>query len=133
MKRYAALIWLIRLFKGLAWLIFAMTPLIVALMIQPLGPWSGLINLRNTWFLEVLVVGGAVFSLGVGMALMSHVIGLMLDMVMDIAYNVDRVANAKTELVRAQLQAISQARTPRLADDRPVQEPTPLPQEGVDG
>ncbi|MCS6836499.1 MAG: hypothetical protein NZ750_10830 [Anaerolineae bacterium] len=115
--RYTALVWLIRLFKSLAWVFVAVTILAVILYLRPLF-WATDVEFvyeSNPILLMLTNVGFAI-SLGGGMALISYAIGLVLDIVMDIAHNIDRVANVKTELLRAQLQAISQARTPRLTD-----------------
>ncbi|MCS6836497.1 MAG: hypothetical protein NZ750_10820 [Anaerolineae bacterium] len=116
MKRYTALVWIIKLFKALAWFIFATTLVGLLLLIQPFttGPTG--------YFLDLLASGGLVFAFGTGMALVSYAIGELLDIIMNVSYSIDRIANAQTELLRAQLQAISQSRVSRLADNGQVQQ-----------
>jgi len=129
MKRYTALVWIINLFKALAWFIMATTFFGLLLLIWPYV--TGSASYYGNWFLGLLAAGGLVFAFGSGMALISYAIGEMLDIIMNLSYSVDRIANAQTELLRAQLQTISQSRTTRLADDGQAQQQaatdTPLP------
>lgn len=115
MKRYTALVWIIKLFKALAWFIFVTTLFGLLLLIWPYITGSAVYY--GNWLLGLIAIGGLVFAFGTGMALISYAIGEMLDIIMNVSYSVDRIANAQTELLRAQLQNMSQARTARLTDD----------------
>jgi len=50
---------------------------------------------------------------------------------MNLSYSVDRIANAQTELLRAQLQNISQVRASRLADDGQARQQVSLSQDMI--
>jgi hypothetical protein len=130
MKRYTALVWIIKLFKVLAWFIFATTLVGLLLLIWPYLTGSSSVYYNN-WFLGLLASGGLVFAFGTGMALISYAIGELLDIVMNLSYSVDRIANAQTELLRAQLQNISQVRASRLADDGQARQQVSLSQDMI--
>jgi len=65
MKRYTALVWIIKLFKVLAWFIFATTLVGLLLLIWPYLTGSSSVYYNN-WFLGLLASGGLVFAFGTG-------------------------------------------------------------------